>query len=934
MLLLLPILAAMIAVAHWNARRALQRFVARPMLGRLSPRSNKLLLLTKTSLLLLGLAALIVALARPQFGEQEQLVVQRGVDMFVLLDVSRSMLATDVAPSRLERAKSDILDLLEKMRTDRVGLIAFAGAPVLRVPLTNDLGFFRLILDETDCDSAPRGGSLIGDAIRKSMELLERRVDRDQVVVLISDGDDHDSFPVDAARQAKERGIIIITVGLGDPAATTKIPYYDDQGNLKFVQHNGADVTTQLNESLLRQIALETAGAYIPARTRSYDLGTIYADHLAKLTRGTLRSEKHAVRQERYQWFAAFGLLCFAIEMIIPQFAKRSRTTNSNPISVATPKPVVATILSLLLVAFPATDGLAATADVGLDLFDKGQYAEAAKVLEEAAKQNPGDQRTIFNQACALAAAGELDKAMDLFRQVSTCRDTDLSSQALYNLGGLYVDKAKSVLGDTPEDATVEQRKEGVGNLLSAADHYRETVRIAPNNDAARHNLETVRLWIKQMQAVWKQLDRQRELASLDFLQLLENIEQRQFVILNTLRSTTLATPSTLPGSLRRQLVTQQSDVVNDLQVLAEKLREALKQTDEQTLSQVLKEVDHIGSSLSQAQQMIEQSQFTEAASAQKIGLDQINELFAMAADFERLVQKGIQEESVRIQAISDNQSRSPANQPIDTTYESWMQQRITRWSDQLNNLALSALQQPEQTPEKKSFFQQATSLAPQAKRLSEEASELLQNQQLEPAQQKQEQVLEILKKLQEQQPNQQQPNKPEDQQSQNDPNQNDQNQSDKDQQSDNNQQSQASQSREDNQHNDGKAQQDQADKQSQMPQDNQQNGANGQQKNDTSQQQKDGTNGNNSEENESPDRGSNEPQDKDDGNAAKQSSSGGAGEESAKQVSKTDQQASYSREQAMAILRRARERAAVYRERELERQKQSAPRAKTTKDW
>ena len=119
-----------------------------------------------------GLALLVVAAARPRFGVYHEKVQQRGVDCFVLLDVSRSMLAEDVAPNRLERAKSDVLDLLKKLPGDRVGLIVFAGKPVLKVPLTTDDGFFREVLDEIDTRSAPRGGTLIGDAIRKALDSL------------------------------------------------------------------------------------------------------------------------------------------------------------------------------------------------------------------------------------------------------------------------------------------------------------------------------------------------------------------------------------------------------------------------------------------------------------------------------------------------------------------------------------------------------------------------------------------------------------------------------------------------------------------------------------------------------------------------------------------------------------------------------------------
>jgi Ca-activated chloride channel family protein len=261
-----------------------------------------------------------VAAARPRFGVFFEEVSGRGVDLFILLDVSRSMLAEDVAPNRLERAKADILDLLKRLQGDRVGLIAFAGAPVEVIPLTTDQGFFRMVLDGVDPDSAPRGGSLIGDAIRKAMESMEERRDRDQVLVLITDGEDHDSFPAEAAKQAAERNIRVITVGLGDTSEGARIPRRTEEGALGFLKHEGQEVWSRMDERLLKEIALTTSGAYVPARTRAYDLGRIYEEHLSKLTRGEIQAEKRKRYREQFQLFGGIGIVLLLIEMLIPRF--------------------------------------------------------------------------------------------------------------------------------------------------------------------------------------------------------------------------------------------------------------------------------------------------------------------------------------------------------------------------------------------------------------------------------------------------------------------------------------------------------------------------------------------------------------------------------------------------------------------------------------
>ena len=323
-----PAVAVLMGYAQHRRAAALARFVDPQMAERLMPRSNRSRPWIKMGLVVLGLTLLVLAAARPRFGVYFEEVSSRAVDLFVALDVSRSMLAEDVSPSRLERAKSDILDLLNKLGADRVGLIAFAGQPVVKAPLTTDHGFFRMVLDEIDTDSAPRGGTLIGDAIRKAMEAMPIRRDRDQVIVLITDGEDQDSFPEDAAKAAAERRIKIFTVGLGDPGEGSRIPIRDEAGSLTYIKDTqGAEVWSRLDERTLQTIALVTDGAYIPAQTHAYDLGQVYENHLASLARSESQSEKRKRYRERFQLLACFGLILLVIDMVVPNYEKQRLPT-------------------------------------------------------------------------------------------------------------------------------------------------------------------------------------------------------------------------------------------------------------------------------------------------------------------------------------------------------------------------------------------------------------------------------------------------------------------------------------------------------------------------------------------------------------------------------------------------------------------------------
>jgi Ca-activated chloride channel family protein len=319
---ILPLVGLLLVRAERRRRAAAQRFADAAMVARLMPALRGPRPWIKGILILVGLASLVVAGARPRFGAYFEKVTQRGLDLFVLLDVSRSMTAEDVAPNRLERAKSDIRDLLPKLLGDRVGLIAFAGKPVVVVPLTTDQGFFLSAMEEVDIHSAPRGGSLIGDAIRKAMEAMPTHRDRDHVVLLISDGDDQDSYAEDAAKQAAERGIKIFTMGLGDSQEGARIPVRDESGHKTYLKYQGQEVWTKLNERVLSQVALAAGGAYIPAGTRAYDLGQIYTEHLAGLARSEIQAEKRKRYAEQFQWFVCLGVGLLLLEMAVPSYRR------------------------------------------------------------------------------------------------------------------------------------------------------------------------------------------------------------------------------------------------------------------------------------------------------------------------------------------------------------------------------------------------------------------------------------------------------------------------------------------------------------------------------------------------------------------------------------------------------------------------------------
>ncbi len=315
---------------YWSWRRrqsAAKRFATDRMNRRLMPHENGGRRLAQATLLLLALGLIIVAGARPRFGKYFEEVTSRGADVFVLLDVSKSMNCEDVAPSRLERAKADIQDLLLQLQTDRVGLVAFAGKPVVKVPLTSDQNYYRMILDEVDSTSAPMGGTLIGDGIRRCLTAFPEQEGRDQAIVLITDGEDHESVPLEAAKLAAERGVKIFTIGLGDDKEGARIPVRDEEGKLSYLKHEGQEPWSKTNHTLLKEIAATTRGAHIPAGTKVYDLGEFYSNHLAELARaeGTDRTTREKYH-EQFQVFLLLGILGLMAAASIKPYSRRKRT--------------------------------------------------------------------------------------------------------------------------------------------------------------------------------------------------------------------------------------------------------------------------------------------------------------------------------------------------------------------------------------------------------------------------------------------------------------------------------------------------------------------------------------------------------------------------------------------------------------------------------
>lgn len=322
-LVLLLIVVTGVMLRH--SAQALRRFASDHLLTRLAPGRSAARRIIRLVLALLALLALVAALLDPRWGRHTQDLEQRGNDLVILLDVSRSMLAEDASPSRLERARQLCLDIVEELHGDRVALITFAGTATLRCPLTVDYGAFRLALNEAGPESAARGGSLLGDAVRLASEAFTDEVPEHKAIIVLSDGEDHGSFPIEAAGALnEERGIRIYTVGIGDESEGARIPV-DRDGQRVYLTYQGEEVWSKMTPDTLTDMAVAGGGAFIPAGTRQVDMGRLYSDRIAMDGERSFQTTRLTQFRVQYQWFAAAALVLLLIEGLMSERGSTTR---------------------------------------------------------------------------------------------------------------------------------------------------------------------------------------------------------------------------------------------------------------------------------------------------------------------------------------------------------------------------------------------------------------------------------------------------------------------------------------------------------------------------------------------------------------------------------------------------------------------------------
>lgn len=276
----------------------------------------------KSCLLVVALFFLILGLSGPQIGSKMVEVKRRGIDIIIAIDCSSSMLAEDIKPNRLERAKYELSSLIDKLKADRVGIIAFAGTAFLQSPLTLDYNAAKMLLDIIDTNLIPHPGTAIGSAIRLAIKSFSQKEKKHKVLIILTDGEDHNSDPLSATDEAKKQGIKIYTIGFGSPDGEV-IPIRDEAGNLVGYKKDkkGETVLSKLDEMLLQKIALQTGGRYYRSAAGEIELDRIYED-ISGMEKKILQSKFQSLYEDRFQYFIFCGIILLIIEFVLPEITK------------------------------------------------------------------------------------------------------------------------------------------------------------------------------------------------------------------------------------------------------------------------------------------------------------------------------------------------------------------------------------------------------------------------------------------------------------------------------------------------------------------------------------------------------------------------------------------------------------------------------------
>jgi Ca-activated chloride channel homolog len=421
------------------------------------------------------------------------------------VDTSKSMLAQDVKPDRLSRAKLAVHDLLDKLNGDGVGLVAFAGNAFLQCPVTLDYDAFRESLDALDTKVIPRGGTDIAAAIREAEAVFKTRTAAEKILVLITDGEDLGGEGVAAAKEAAKNGVKIFAVGVGSTTGEL-VPVPSENGGTDFARDaSGQLVKSHLDEATLKQIAEATGGLYQPLGQLGEGLSAIYDQGLGSFTRHDLSARQAKVFLEQFHWALLAALGCFIAEMLIGTRRKVRETKTAQTLVRAKPAWAhrhATAVLGMALLGATATTR-AALPQTAEQAYQKGDFSKSQEQYTAAAAKEPAKTELQFNAGSAAYKAGDLARAAAAFQNSLHTEEVPVQQDAYYNLGN-----TQFRLGQKTEKSNP---KETIHTWEQAVRSYDAALQIEPGDVHAKHNRDLVKRKIDQLKKQEEQKKQQQQ---------------------------------------------------------------------------------------------------------------------------------------------------------------------------------------------------------------------------------------------------------------------------------------------------------------------------------------------------------------------------------------------------------------------------------------
>ena len=484
LLLLVPLLVLLFARGEKRAALRLRSFVSDRLLPNLARTVDKRRRKFRFALTLLGVALAITALAKPRWGYTYQDVKRKGLDLIFAVDTSRSMLSNDVAPSRLQRVKLASQDLLNELQGDRVGLVAFAGRAFLQAPLTIDYDAAVESINDLDTNTIPEGGTNISAAIDLAVQTYGKSAIGNRALIIFTDGEELSGDAMKTAKAAADAGVRIFTVGVGTPEGSL-IPIVAEGGGTGFVKDaSGQVVKSKLDEKRLKEIAETTGGFYIHLEDGPRTMKQLFDEGLAKMQAGEIDERLSRQPIERYQWPLGAALLVFSAAFLLRE-RKRERIRASS--SAAEAKPALAAAAILLLFS-----GACLGASPGLDAYRNDNYTEAYQQFEKTLQEHPNTHaadRIEFDAGTAAYKLGDYNKALEWFSRSLLSKDKSIQEKSHYNIGRTLEERADRA----------QTNEKALGELNNAQSHYEEAVKLDPNDERAKANLEEVKKKIERL---------------------------------------------------------------------------------------------------------------------------------------------------------------------------------------------------------------------------------------------------------------------------------------------------------------------------------------------------------------------------------------------------------------------------------------------------